>query len=369
MMDDAISAPVEPSAASNIAEPPREEPTQTRVMGTIAAPVGSNILPLTPETRGKLQVVISDEGFEAGRLNTVSIVISNPFEVAVEIIDIEAPQSTYLGGRLREQQKRPSSRAANLAEATNKPKNTDVERTPETNVQLRSNKFLDRLFNFLGSAEVSIGVPSFSGASIKFTEPNVPTFMLNANEGADIQLDQPLGDFTNIRINLDKNAKLKLTDQTAKRLATGFDHDSEDTDSLARHIIEPHCEVVVYVPMITKGWMFFKPLRMSLTYLIRFRTVSNPRRVLTQVVTSALDVRPPLRSVVIGSIFGSILGASAKFAQQVAQAGNDGVTILIGHASVEITQVVGAAMMAVIATVALSRKSGAQSFITVEDFL
>lgn len=50
------------------------------------------------DARGKLQVIISDEGFEAGRLNTVSIVVSNPFDMPVEILDIEVPKSFYLGG-------------------------------------------------------------------------------------------------------------------------------------------------------------------------------------------------------------------------------------------------------------------------------
>ena len=55
--------------------------------------------PAVADARGKLQVVISDEGFEAGRLNTVSIVVSNPFDVPVEILDIEAPKSSHLGSR------------------------------------------------------------------------------------------------------------------------------------------------------------------------------------------------------------------------------------------------------------------------------
>jgi H+/Cl- antiporter ClcA len=89
---------------------------------------------------------------------------------------------------------------------------------------------------------------------------------------------------------------------------------------------------------------------------------------MTQVVTSGLDVRPPLRSVVIGSILGALLGAVARFTQQISQASGDVFKFAIDHASVEIVQLLGAAIMGTIAAVALSRKSGAQSFITVEDF-
>ena len=31
----------------------------------------------------------------------------------------------------------------------------------------------------------------------------------------------------------------------------------------AKTIIEPHCEIVAYLPLVTTSWLFFKPLRMS----------------------------------------------------------------------------------------------------------
>lgn len=126
--------------------------------------------------------------------------------------------------------------------------------------------------------------------------------------------------------------------------------------------------MVAYIPLLTRGWLFFKPIRMNLTYLVRYRVVGEQRKVLSQVITSALDVRPPLRSVVLGSIFGSLLGTGAKYAQQLAQVGDVKLADIISHGSVTLVQLVGAAIMSSISAVALSRKSGAQSFITVEDF-
>jgi hypothetical protein len=361
-----ISAGISPKAALRTDKNRIEEHTEiTGIVGTIPPRVDLSTGPrYGSDTRGKLQVLISDEGFEAGRLNTVRIVRSNPFDVPVEILDIEAPRSSYLGTSLEEERRTVGRRPRDA-----------TEHPPDAAPQSRQPGFFRRLVHSIGSvSEISFGLPTFSGTSVKFAGPDASSFTLNAEEGSDIVLDQPMSKFTSIRINAEKNAKLKLSDATwqnimaeqgGKELALAT---IGAPSSLSKNVIEPHCETVAYVPLITTGWMLFKPLRMNLTYLIRFTAGDNSRQVLTQVITSALDVRPPLRSIVIGSIFGSVLGASAKFAQLVGQSGTDAFSFLIDHTSVEITQIVASIIMGVIATVALSRKSGAQNFITVEDF-
>jgi hypothetical protein len=45
---------------------------------------------------GKLDVSIPEDGYEAGRVGTVRILIRNPFDVPVEIVDIQRPRSSHL---------------------------------------------------------------------------------------------------------------------------------------------------------------------------------------------------------------------------------------------------------------------------------
>ena len=119
--------------------------------------------------------------------------------------------------------------------------------------------------------------------------------------------------------------------------------------------IEPHCETLAYLEISTVGWLFFTPTRRSLNTLIKYR-VNNKEK--TQIVASEFDVRPPLLSMIIGSILGSILGTLAKVLNKAQALEWQPLTVSLGAATV----------MSLIATIALSRKTGTQGFITVEDF-
>lgn len=317
---------------------------------------------LVPGTRGKLQIVIADEGFEAGRLNTVSVVVGNPFDVAIEILEIQSPQSSLL--KIKNSASQNSIDAGGPTLTRNKRLiskdllSPEQEITEPTNFLIRVRQRISKISSFLDLFSFSSVV--IGGISLALGDQKPLTFNVVAHEGSEVEYDQDLDEFENVNLVAEKNAKIKI-----KSGATASKFEPKEK---ILQVLEPHCELVAYMPLLTRGWMFFKPTRMNLSYLVRYRVAGDAKKILTQVVTSPLDIRPPLRSVVIGSILGSALGGMAKYAQRIGQDGSFLFSELSTHAPLEIVQLVGATIMSIIAAVALSRKSGAQNFITVEDF-
>jgi hypothetical protein len=88
---------------------------------------------------------------------------------------------------------------------------------------------------------------------------------------------------------------------------------------------------------------------------INYRIKGNER---TQVISSGFDIKPPLKSMIIGSIIGAFLGTLAKTLNSVQLPSYNIIAVSIGASIV----------MSLIATIALARKTGTQGFITVEDF-
>jgi hypothetical protein len=334
--------------------------TETKAAGAAAR----ETQPAAADARGKLQVVISDEGFEAGRLNTVSIVVSNPFDVPVEILGIEAPRSSHLGRLAHEQT---TTETVRKVPASDRATPSSTATVTKHQRPVRGWWWWWKEF-FSGISDVALGSVSLGGMSVKFGERTESRFDLRAQESSTVEIDHSLADYDRVSVDVEKGATVKLHGAQEQRAKAASAAAEALAFEKARTILEPHCEIVAYLPLVTRNWLFFKPLRMNLTYLIRYRLLNDSGRILTQVVTSGLDVRPPLRSVVIGSIAGALLGATARFTQQISLAGGDVLDVITSHTAAEVIHLLGAAIMATIAAVALSRKSGAQSFITVEDF-
>ncbi len=120
-------------------------------------------------------------------------------------------------------------------------------------------------------------------------------------------------------------------------------------------LIEPHCEVVAYFFVSTTGWLFFTPTRKSLSTQIRYRVQGGER---TEVATTEFEFKPPLSAAIIGASTGAILGSLARLFN------NAPLTLSL----TTMTAVGGSVLMSLIAAIALSRKTGTQGFITVEDF-
>lgn len=283
--------------------------------------------PKLEELSGKLEVTIPEEVHTAGSESVVRVVIHNPFPVDVEIIGILAPQSSLVrrvGGREKQQDQASRKEGALLGSSFTRPAET-----------------IGSLVTSLAISSVSIGG---LGVSAGFAERS-RDFKLDAEAGSETKIERDLSEFDKVTIIAAENAKVTISDPQKD----GVDH-VEDVQK-----IQPHCDKVAYFSIMSNGWLFFTPQRINLSTEIRYRIRGEER---TQVVTSYFDIKPPLASMIVGSLIGGTLGSTAR-------ALSNGSSIEIQSAVVS----VGASLtMSLIAAIALSRKSGTQGFITVEDF-
>lgn len=274
---------------------------------------------------GRVDVTVDDENYEAGSGNIIVITIRNPFEVPISIIELKDPRST----NIRSVPKRLT--------------------TPSAEKRGRLLDNLARVFTGVGSAvTASIG---FGGIKAQFGANR--KLEINAERDSTIDIGQVVTKFDTIVVNAARDAKV---------IAPAPPGGEEPI-----RIVQPHCETNAFLTIDTKGWLFAKPTRLRLKSELRYRIDGDPTEY-TQVVPLNFDVRPPLRSVVIGSICGAILGGAARFINDVVTAKRDVLALQLQDWIIQGIQLSGSAIMAIIATIALSRKTGAQGFITVEDF-
>lgn len=168
---------------------------------------------------------------------------------------------------------------------------------------------------------------------------------LRADQGSETIIERDLSDFDEVSILTSENAKLTIASPIP----------DEISDERATHNVRPHCDKVAYFSIMSNGWLFFTPQRINLSTEIRYKIAGEER---TQVVTSYFDIKPPLASMIFGSLFGGSLGSIARILQNGSAFEMQSAIVSVG-ASV---------IMSLIAAIALSRKSGTQGFITVEDF-
>lgn len=276
------------------------------------------------DTYGRLDVSVPEAVYEAGRVSTVTILLRNPFNQPVEIIEIHGPRSSHVSAVIQET--RGLSRSDNII---SKP------------ARSKTNWFK----SFLSSlSKILITEVSFGGVSLEFPESR-SVLNISAKPNSETNIDTDLSNYEEVNISVDEGAKVRFLPQPEK----------PNLEEKKVIIIEPHCEAVAYFEISTIGWLFFTPTRRSLNTLIKYRINDKEK---SQVVTSEFDVRPPLLSVVIGSFIGSILGNLAKILNQSQTFEWQPIIVSLG----------GAIVMSLIATIALSRKTGTQGFITVEDF-
>jgi hypothetical protein len=276
------------------------------------------------EVYGKLDVTVPESTYEAGSVSTVAILIRNPFDVPVNIIEVQGPRSSYLS---EIQDKSPNIKHQNGEKKRNKKRNIFTS-------------ILDFLNESVVITQVGLG-----GITAEFPSKK-NSLNCHIDDGSILEIDTNLSDFDEVNITVDKTSKVVFKPQLIKQ---------KSSERRQQITIEPHCEVVAYFNISTSGWLLFTPTRQSLNTLIKY-TINDIEK--TQVVTSEFDIRPPLLSMLIGSSIGSILGTLAKILN----------TAQFFEWKSIIVSLIASIIMSLIATVALSRKSGTQGFITVEDF-
>jgi hypothetical protein len=269
----------------------------------------------TSKAFGRLDVTVPEQEFEAGRLGTISTLIKNPFDSPIEILEIVGPRSSHLRDGLFD----------------------SLSKDPT----LESSQRPQRRRPFLGSFGFDFGA-----AGIKLEFPQTQRdITINAEKNSELRFDRELEPYENVTINAAEGAQVMIGPKTA--VLQGV------REAIQR--VEPHCDSVMYISLSTKNWLLFKPTVLQLSSQLKYRVEGTER---TQVISTAISVKPPMKAVVIGALLGAVLGSLAKLFQTPSALTLTASLISIG----------GAATMSLIATIALSRKSGTQGFITVEDF-
>jgi hypothetical protein len=286
---------------------------------------------ISPSPSGRLDAEIVDDSFEAGRVNTTRLIIKNPFGELVRILEILPPKASTL---------REISGIRDLGRHKNERANDGAWKSFGQFVSdiLTSIGRVSFRFFGLGSADIQFG---------EVGESESKSIAIQSKENSIIKFDQALPAFTKLSIQAEPGSSITIAGTPVSN--------SDAVNQFEPVQIAPHCEVVQYFPFKTSGWLMFKPTKLHISVQIRYEINSEER---SQVVGASLDVKPPLSAMVIGSLTGSVLGTTARISTQ---------PITFDPKAVFITYF-SAIVMSLIATILLSRKTGAQGFITVEDF-
>lgn len=268
----------------------------------------------------KLDITIPEETHTAGKPSVTRVVIHNPHDFPIEIIDIQAPQSSQIRRLLEPRRGETDDKGA----AT----------------EGGFGKKLAKLFGSISVTEVSFG-----GIRAEFPRSQ-RDLNIKAEPKSNVTVEEDLEEFGDVNISAAEEATVFLK---------GLEKGNQGKADHSSQIVPPRCDKVAYFTIATRGWLFFTPQRINLSTEVRYRVKGQER---SQVVTSYFDMKPPLGSMIIGAIVGGGLGAAARILQNQTIPSIQDTAVQTG----------AAVIMSLIAAIALSRKTGTQGFITVEDF-
>jgi hypothetical protein len=281
-----------------------------------------------PDAYGRLDVTIGEASFQAGKQSPVTILLRNPFDVPVEVMEIRGPRSYNL----------------KEIELLGSPPPTERAHAADTEPSSKPG-FWKNLVQRLG--RVRLAEVSFGGVTAHLPGSE-KTLNIKAEMNSDVELAPDVSAYETINLEAKEGAKVRFTPKMQQ------DKPEAETPKKA-FTIEPHCEAVAYFVISTTAWLFFTPIRQSLSTQVRYRINGKEK---TQVTSSDFEVKPPLEAMVIGSISGAVLGSLAKVLNSTVPFSWSSTAVSVG----------GSVVMSLIAAIALARKTGTQGFITVEDF-
>jgi hypothetical protein len=273
---------------------------------------------------GRLDVQQVVEHYTAGRRSIVPIVIRNPFEHPISVRDIIVPTSTFVTAEPR------------VRRTQNGKKIADTE--PKERASVRGT-FLDRVVHF--AVQAAAGV-SFDAPELKRVSPGRTGSELNilAQEGAKIYYTVPNEQLTSINISAQENSEVHV-DPVAQA----------SSETSPPTIIPPHCEIVETFSFRAGNWLWSQPTTVNTNVQIDYEFEGMLK---TQVVPITANVRPAPMAIVLGSIAGGVVGSLARGSSPFERA--------------TMFSALTAVFMSIIAAIGLSRKSGSQGVVTVEDF-
>lgn len=277
----------------------------------------------TPEAKGLLSVEVKAPPIVAGTPATVSLIIRNPFDEAVIIESIQAPSSAPL---------LPESAGAAAKE-------------PSDSKKSLSQRLLSAVMG-IRIQEIKVG-PLTAG----FPSESAREFRINLEPQSKLTVKSPFGPNDRVLINSAEGAEVVI-DIPQEQSSTG------SANSAKERMIPSQQEDLASFELKTAHWLLVKPKVLELYALIRFRVGTEPR---SQVVPVTLSVQPPVKSIVLGTLSGGILGWLAR---QL----NKGLVPEGASLAASIISILGIIVMATIISIVLSRQESSKGFVTLEDF-
>ena len=270
----------------------------------------------------KLDISVRDAEYIAGNFNVTTIVVRNTYPTTIKLGRVRAIHST-------------------VVESQSIFRDVQIERSKTAKVGRRSISFrLGNIFPFGNSARPAVEF----GYDLR-PQPVEP-IRITAQEGSNIDISAIMDVNRRIEIDVAEGANVKISDPVERML---------DSQQVSKATLSPTSEVITGFEWTTKNALLFIPTRVSIDIEVTYEIKGEMR---SQVTATTLDIKPPIYSIVIGGIVGSFTGSLARsFTSEV-------FTLDFKL----VIKVVASCLLAIMAVVSLSRKSGAQAFITVEDF-
>ncbi|HLP69601.1 MAG TPA: hypothetical protein VK181_18975 [Rhizobium sp.] len=263
---------------------------------------------------GRLEVTVPEELLVAGQENSISFVLRNPYSSSITVREVIGPSSQSI---------------------------TSISKTKPGNANGNDESFVSGFRAALPLVFASISAPF--GVQIETSTKFDRTVNVTARPNSLIKFDEDIGPYTTLNIEADEGSKVEI----GKKVT---DTPSEPGPV----IIPPGSERIFTVFVRTNHWLLFTPQRFLMNIQLGFELDGEFK---SQVVSASFSINPPLISILCGAVLGGGLGALARALQTPSD-----LSLL------SLVQGAGAIVMSIIASITLSRKTGAQSFITVEDF-
>ncbi len=275
---------------------------------------------------GRLDVQQVVEHYTAGRRSIVPIVIRNPFEHPITVRDIIVPTSTFVTAEPRSRKGKQNSAPA------------EAEPARKSSFWPVVQAIIDAVLPIVGIASgISIDAPELYRVSPRSSDKSLN---ISAEAGAKVNYNIPDIGLNSININAAENAEVHINHVAQQ---------SSEAPSIT--IIPPHCEIVETFSFRAGNWLWSQPTTVNTNIQIDYEFDGTLK---TQVVPITAAVRPAPFAIILGAILGAVTGSFAKGASPFEKA-----TMFTALTAV---------FMSIIAAIGLSRKSGSQGVVTVEDF-
>jgi hypothetical protein len=280
----------------------------------------------TTPVRGPLSLLpsLSSPTLVAGSDFSIFVTIQNPFDVPVTLYEVQ----THLPVELLDVNQARLKLAIDAEHGE-----TDKSRTPASTWRTKRRALLESQTGY--ASAVGTGFSPDTAADLVRATVNVQ----DVAEG---------GTVTGVAFNFPENPTADELDAIMRRW---YDFKS----GLVPIRLEPGDRIVRQFRLRTRRWLFFTPLTHTFQIQAYFSVDGSDHNC---TVTYPVTIRARMAAVVIGGITGSIVGATLKLLTATPP-GSAGAAI----------QAATVALLATLAVVVgFARKSGSQSFVSVEDF-